>query len=202
MKKIKVLIDFIRFSIAEKIEYAKNTVTRMTGNLSFQNPDVLLAQVTTAATNLETAYNAAKGGGKQQTAAMHAAEKILDDLLRKQALYVERIAFGNEAMILSAGFNSSHQPVPSIISDFLVRNGDREGEMKLKHKSVAGSKAWIWQYCTDPIAENKWVIAGYSTQTFFTVQGLTPGVKYWFRCTYIAKEGVGHWSDPLSKMVV
>ena len=120
----------------EKIEFAKNSVTKMTGNTNFATPDVALSLITTATNTLETKYNLAIGGGKQQTADMHQARKALDDLLHKEGLYVERIANGNETIILSSGYNASKQPAPAKRPAFSVENGEHEGEMFLKHKGV------------------------------------------------------------------
>ncbi|MBI5217346.1 MAG: hypothetical protein HY958_00250 [Bacteroidia bacterium] len=212
MKKINVVLDFIKYPISEKVDFSKNTVTKMTGNSNFPTPDVPLAQITTAANNLETAYNAAQGGGTQLTAAMHAAEKVLDDLLRKQVLYVERIAFGNGNIILGSGFHISKQPASAHRPEFTVETGKKaldafidsthESSMVLKRKAVKDAKAWVWQLCTDPMAEDKWTYAGFSTQINYTVNGLTPGIKYWFRSASISKEGLSQWSDPIAKIAV
>jgi len=201
-KKIKVVINFKVYTVPAFVEFSRNTVTRMTGNTSFATPDVPLAQITTAANTLEVKYNASRGGGKQQTADMHQARKALGDLMYKQALYVERIALGNEPVILSSGFNATKQPEPALLPEFTVIHGEKEGEIILKHKAVKGAKAWAWQHCTNPIAPEKWILAGISTQSVFTVKGLTPGIKYWFRASYVTAEGQSEWCDPATKMVV
>ncbi|MFH0894349.1 MAG: fibronectin type III domain-containing protein, partial [Bacteroidota bacterium] len=170
-------------------------------NTVFLTPDVPLAQITTAVNNLEITYNQSQDGGKQQTAAMYAAEKILDDLLRRQALYVERITFGNEAQALSSGFHTSKQHSPMLLPEFTVKNGNKEGEIIAKHKAVKGAKAWAWQYCLDPITVTGWTFASMSTQAFFTIKGLNPGVKYWFRVAYVTSKGMSEWCDPYMKIV-
>ncbi|MBI4945224.1 MAG: fibronectin type III domain-containing protein [Bacteroidetes bacterium] len=202
MRKVKVIINFLRIAVPSLIEFARNVVTKMTGNTNFPTPDVPPAQITAAAGALETKYNAAQGGGKQQTADMHQARKALEDLLHKQGLYVERIANGNEAIILGSGYGTSKQPAPALHPDFTVVNGKHEGEMILKHKAVKGAAAWVWELCPDPLADEKWVVAGYSSQTTFTAKGLKPGTKYWFRAAYIAKDGLSQWCDPFSKIAM
>lgn len=201
MKKVKVIINFARMTISKLIEFARNTVTRMTGNSNFPTPDVPTTQITTGANTLETKYNAAAGGGKQATAEMRVARKALEELLRKQALYVERIAGGNDATILSSGFTTSKQPVPALHPDFTVMNGELEGEVILKHKAVKGARAWIWQYCADPLNASQWVQAGISTQTTFKIKDLPVGKKYWFRAAYVNTTGQSEWCDPFVKLV-
>jgi hypothetical protein len=202
MKKVKVLFGFIKLQVAKKIEFARNTVSRMTGNASFPTPDVPLTQVTTATNNLETAYNAAQGGGKQQKAAMRAAEIILNDLLHKQAAYVDRISAGSETLILSAGFECTAQPKSADHPEFTVKNGAKEGEMILKHKAVKNARAWLWQYCTDPVSSNQWIYGGVSTQARFVIRDLTPGVKYWFRAAYVMPKGQSAFCDPYTKIAL
>jgi hypothetical protein len=200
MRKSKVIISFSHSTVPELIEFARNTVTKMTGNANFATPDVPLAQITTVAATLETKYNAAQGGGKQQTADMHQARKALEDLLHREGLYVERITNGNETIILSSGYGTSKQPAPALHPEFTVDNGEHEGEMLLKHKAVEGAAAWIWQVCPNPIESDEWTYAGFSTQSSYIVKKLTPGIKYWFRAACITKDGVGPWSDPAIKM--
>jgi hypothetical protein len=201
MKRVKVILNFAHISVATFIELARNTVTKMTGNASFPTPDVALSQITACASTLEAKYNAALGGGRQQTAEMHQARKALEDLMRKQALYVERITSGNEAMILSSGFNSSKQPLPAIRPDFSAATGKLEGEIIVKHKAVKAARSWVWQYCADPLGSAAWVQAGISTQTTFTIKGLVQGRKYWFRCSYVGIAGQSEWCEPFVKLV-
>ena len=199
MRRIKVIINYSHLSVLELIELARNSAIKMAANATvFVTPDVLYAAINTAATLLETKYNAAQGGGKQQTSEMNGARKALEELIRKQALYVERIANGNESIILSSGFETSRQPVYTAQPDFEASNGEHSGEVLLKHKAVQGAKSWVWQYSTDGI---EWTHSGISTQTSYLVTGLTPVSKYWFRSAYVTIDGQSEWSNPVSEVV-
>ena len=199
MRRVKVIINYAVLSVLQLIELARNTAAKMLANAAvFVTPDVLYAAILTAATTLETKYNAAQGGGKQQTAEMYQAQKALLELLRQQALYVERIANGNESIILSSGFETSRQPVYTAQPDFEASNGEHSGEVLLKHKAVQGAKSWVWQYSTDGI---EWTHSGISTQTSYLVTGLTPVSKYWFRSAYVTIDGQSEWSNPVSEVV-
>ena len=199
MRRIKVIINYNHLSVLELIELARNSAIKMAANATvFVTPDVLYAAINTAATLLETKYNAAQGGGKQQTSEMNQAQKALLELLRQQALYVERIANGNESIILSSGFETSRQPVYTAQPDFEASNGEHSGEVLLKHKAVQGAKSWVWQYSTDGI---EWTHSGISTQTSYLVTGLTPITKYWFRSAYVTIDGQSEWSNPVSEVV-
>jgi hypothetical protein len=203
MRRIKVLIEFLRIAITDKIEFGRNVITKMTGNANFLTPDVTLAQLTTATNTLESAYVASQGGGPAQTSAARLAEKAWDDLFRKQALYVERISSGNEAMILSSGLHASHEPLPALRPEFTAVHGELEGEVMLKHKGVHRA-AWVWQYIANPIPTDgsQWIQAGISLQASFKVSGLVSGKKYWFRAAYITKTGQAAWCDPVCLLVL
>jgi hypothetical protein len=203
MKRFRVLLDFLKFIMAAKIEFGRNVIAKMTGNANFLTPDVPLAQLTTATNAFETAYVAAQGGGPAQTSAARQAEKAWDDLFRKQVLYVERISSGNEAMILSSGFHASHEPIPAHRPEFTAVHGKLEGEVMLKHKAY-DRVAWVWQFIANPIPEDgaQWIQAGISLQASFKVTGLQSGKKYWFRAAYIDKTGQSAWCDPACVLVL
>jgi len=202
MKKVKVVLDFLRLTVTKLIEFARNTVNKMSESSAFSSPDVDLTIITNAADDLEEKYNESQGGGKQQTADMHQALKTLTDLLRKQAQYVDRVADGNEAVILSSGFSTSKQPSPANHPVFSVTNGEKEGEIILKHKAVDQAKSWVWQYCADPIGTTDWTLAGVSTKASFIIKGLKSGGKYWFRAAHVGINGQSAWSNPCAKIVL
>jgi len=202
MRKIKVIISYSYLSVPHLIEFSRNTVTKMTTNITiFATPDVALTLVTSSAATLETKYNAAQGGGKQQSIELKVAHTALIDIMRKQALYVDRIANGNEGTIVCSGFATSKQPISSSRPDFSVENGDLDGVIELRHKSNPNVKSWVWQYSTEPTDVSKWILAGVSTQASFTIENLTPGVRYWFRVAAVNSLGQDNWCEPLSQIV-
>ena len=90
MKKL-VSLKLSKQNVPTKIENARHYVTAMTGNPSFTTPSPTLASITTAVNNLETAYNAALGGGKVLKATMRDKEIILDTLLLQLSHYGSRL---------------------------------------------------------------------------------------------------------------
>ena len=102
MAKAKVKIDvYMSLNIPGKIQYARDRVIDMTGNPNFTTPNPPLLVVKGAADDLETKYNLAQGGGPADTTAQNAAELVLDDLMRKEAAYVDSVADGNTVIITS-----------------------------------------------------------------------------------------------------
>ncbi|MFH0895001.1 MAG: fibronectin type III domain-containing protein [Bacteroidota bacterium] len=204
MKRVKVLLDFLKYSVVRKIEFGRNVITKMTGNASFTNPDLTLAQATTLTNNIEAALIAADGGSKAAKASLLQAEKLWDEGFRKMVLYVERIALGNEALILSAGFECTHQPAPALHPEFVVKHGKMEGEVLLSHKAVQVRAAWVWQCVPDPIPANEkeWIQAGITLSAKFKINGLESGKKYWFRVAVVTTKGQGPWCDPFGLRIL
>jgi antitoxin (DNA-binding transcriptional repressor) of toxin-antitoxin stability system len=148
MAKLKVLLDFIRLSVPAKIEYIRDRVIDMTGNANFTDPEVVLDDWGDAATTLETKYNAAQGGGPTQTAEQEAAELALDDLSRKQAAYVDKIADGSKVIITSAGFSVSDiEPTaaaaPEKPENFKLKHGEEDGRVETTTNPVKDAKGFV-----------------------------------------------------------
>ena len=154
MGKAKCKLDFILLPIPEKIEFARDRVIDMTGNSNFTTPDPGLPLISTAADNLETTYNEAQGGGPAETTAQDAAEIVLDDLMRKEAGYVDRIADGNVVIITSAGFTPTetvHTPLapPLKPENMKLKHGDQPGTIMISCDKVEGAYGFVTIITTD-----------------------------------------------------
>lgn len=204
MKKTKALLDFIQLSVVVKIAFYRNTLTRLTGNETFLNPDVSLAEAKAAVDALEAAYLATQDGSHMAVSAMHDAEDKADDLFRILVAYVNRIAGGNETEILSAGFHVSRQSGAIQKSELEAQDGDNSGCVWLVARAVEKAGAYIWQIAKDvlPTSDEGWITAGYSTQSYFQVKGLTVGSKYYFRVAAITPSGQTDYTAPVAKVVV
>ena len=143
MKKVKVLLDFIRPSVPVKIVKGRNVVNGLTGNPLFPTPDVAVTSITDATDLLESSFAVAQNGRPEDTAKMHKNELVWEKRMRKEALlYVERIAENDEEAILSSGFSISHQPASALRPEFSLKAGKLPGTVKLRRKAYPG------HYCT------------------------------------------------------
>ena len=203
MKKVKVLLDFIRFSIPIKIVKGRNIVVGLTGNTKFPTPDVALTVITEATDTLENSYIAAQSGRPEDTAKMHQDEKAWDILMRKEAQYVDRIADGDEAAILSSGFNITKQPTPALRPEFGVHAGRIPGSVLLRRKAFPGAKAYLWQYCIGafPLSDSEWLYGGASGNATFLFSGLNSATKYGFRVAPVLAQGTSAFCDPIMHVV-
>ena len=199
MRKINVLLDYSRFSVAEKIVFLRNVVARLTNHATFDNPDVSLADGTAKADKLEAASLAAKDGARTAISAMRDAELDVDKYLKKLAIYVERIADGDETLILSSGFHISKEPESFQKPALAVVNGKNSASVLLKAKAIDKAGAYIWQ-----VSRNKteWTTLGHSTRADFEVSGLTIGEICYFRVAAITSTGTTDFTEPVMKVVV
>ena len=203
MKKSHVLFDFVLNIPPVKIAFGRNVVPLMMGNANFPSPDIPLTVIKDKTDVLEQKLIASLNDGKTEKAELHQAEKEWDNLMRYEALYVDRIADGDEAIIKSAGFSVSKQPVANAKPELWAEAGDRPGTVKLRRKAVQGAKSYIWQYCPNafPESEAQWVFADASSQATVILENLTSVTRYWFRVAAVTTEGTSAYCDPIMHVV-
>lgn len=203
MKKIKVVLDFVRFPTKEKVTFYRSVIANLTKNQTFPNPDVSLTDAKNAVDALENAILAKIDGSRIALSAMHDTEIIADGLFRILAAYVERIALGDETSILSSGFHGSKQPALAQKATLSATDGSRSGTVKLIAKAVDKSGSYIWQYAQDTVPEttNGWTVAGICTRSTFEISDLNVASKYYFRVAAVTPDGSQDFSAPVFKVV-
>lgn len=203
MKRIKVLLDFFRLSVAEKIEFYRNVIAKLTGNATYPTPDKPLADAKVVVDKLETTLIAAKDGARTAVSAMHDAEAAADIVFRSLAAYVDKMAQGDETKILSSGFHPSQQPAPYTKNPLSASNGANSGSVKLLAKAIEGAVSYIWQQAEGkvPDTDAEWTIAGYSTRASYDITGLPIATKYYFRVAAVTPYGTTDFTAPVLKVI-
>ncbi len=174
----------------------------MTANPNFPAPAVAMAVLTAAIDLLVSFYEISINHvGKEATAKTKSARNKLEKLLRKEADYVKNIAEGDEAIILSSGFEPTKVPEPRTLPEFKVLMGQAPGQVILVHKAVKGSTAYLWQYSKDsvPADDKLWVLAGASSQAKCIIENLDSLSNYWFRVLPVMRNGIFVWSAPIKE---
>jgi hypothetical protein len=221
MAKAKVKIDvYTSLNIPGKIQYARDRVDDMTGNANFTTPSPALLLVTNAAQDLEDKYQAAQGGGQAQTAAMYASEAALDDLMRREAAYVDTVAQGNVVVITSGGWTPTKTEkvplqAPDKVEGLTLKQSPQSGTFTSSSNPVENAKGFVTiisQMENPPITiDGEEFIVGNSVTPIIihtgggrkaTHTGLTPGTKYYVRKFAFNTAGRGPDSDVISIMVV
>ncbi len=203
MRKIVVLYDFIKLKTAIKIIYYRGIIDSFTNSTVFKAPDVPLADSIAAFDALKGAYLGSRNGDRVATSTMHDCEHAADDIFRLNAAYVDRIANGNETLILSSGFNQSNVPLAHQKPDFEVKDGPHSGDVILVKKAVNRAKSYFWKFSKGPLPVNAadWKELGHSTRSTIPVYGLEIGVNYNFIGAGVTPEGLTDFSAPVSKII-
>ena len=203
MRKDKVVHDFRRISVPNKITFGRSVIAKMTLIDLFAKPDVDYATATSTVDKLEAYYISSRDGSHQQMALMHQTKKEYDEVFHSLAENVDRLADGDAAIILSTGFHLVKQPEFAKKSELQVKAGDMLGTMWLRRKAVNKATAYVWQYYvgSEVPAEEQWLFGGCSTQASFEMTGLTPGSRVWFRVAAVTREGMQTFTQPVMKIV-
>lgn len=207
-KKAKVKLNLRNFTLEEKVGFAKQFVSSLTGNKDFPTPTPPLKDVTATITATETALGELKNARKVVSSKMSILDDKVSDLdavLNQLGAYVENIAKGNETLIKSAGLSVRAQATKTGIPaapDNLAALAVNEAEMTLAWTGVSGAKSYIVQITKDPSGANGWDFAGVSTKSKMVVPNLISGTKYWFRVAAVSPAGQGPWSDPATKYAI
>jgi Fibronectin type III domain. len=204
MKKDHAVLDFVKDPIAIKIEFGRNVDARMRSNPLFTKPDVPYDDLKASTDLLEMRNVAAINGGKEATALLHQTEQDWTNKMRLTARYVDRVADGDSAIILSAGFNLAKQPTPAARPEFSVELGEKSGSVSLRRQRIEGARSYVWQYYIGetPGNEAEWVTAQVTSQASVELTGLKPLTQYWFRVAAVTIQGTTAFCSPIMQVVI
>lgn len=203
MKEFKVLLDFVQFAVAVKLVFFTNILAKLTANPLFQSPDVPLSEVKIALDLFEAAIIAAADGGQTAKSAMRDAEKKVTLMFKNLAHYVDRIANGNETIILSSGFNMSKQPVIPAKDVLKVSDGEHSGSAVLEASIYPRGVSYVWKMAKGllPDHENGYELIAVTTQSTYTVMGLTPATYCYFIVSAVTSKGMTDFCAPVTKLI-
>lgn len=182
--------------------------TNLTDNPAYQTPPPApaLPIIQAALDDFAVAVDNALAGGPTLTAIKRAKRKILVDLLRMLASYVQVQCNGDMAVLLSSGFppqKPQREPIGILpVPDGLnVTFGPRSGELTASVTPVIGAAIYNWRVSL-AAAPNTLVQTGQSTATTKTFDDLTPGVVYNFEANAMGAAGPSGWTAPFPQMAV
>ncbi|MEZ4791307.1 MAG: fibronectin type III domain-containing protein [Flavobacteriales bacterium] len=202
MKSIKVGLDGL--SALDKVAKALYIEGKMGPNPAFPTPQPPIADITAARQTLELRIAEALNGGKDATFKKHQAEDVLDELIVQEAGYVLSIAGGDEALILSAGFEVRKQasPVGALKAPANLRADltDQQGQIKAVWDRVNGSHEYEVQRCDADPSTGEWKLLGLTTRSRYLDEGLESGSVHWYRVRAHGTAGDSPFSDPAKAM--
>jgi SMC interacting uncharacterized protein involved in chromosome segregation len=197
-----IKLNLSKLTISGKLDLAKQIINAMTGNSNFTTPNPTLAQLTTAANNLEAARDevlALRAQAKNKTVIQEQLEDALEKLLTQLASYVENISANDPAIITSAGMDirAAATPIGPLAppSRFNTTTGDSDGEIDASWNSDPGAKSYVIETSTQGPPAAVWTQAKTTTKSKETITGLQSGQRYWFHVAAIGATGQSGWSD-------
>jgi len=208
MSYAKVLINFStsKYTDLELIAKGGVIVEHLTDNTHFPSPFPLLPELTEGTAQFNAYYLKAEDGSKEDTLVKNNYRVGYESLLRKIALYCETESDGDEASILSAGFDTRKKPEPVGALDnptgLIVRYGQNSGEVIIECDPVKNARIYVFQFTQSPVTLNSVWTKVEDTKRKTSVNGLSRGVEYVFRVAGMNSDPSRNWSEPVSKLVV
>ncbi len=204
MRKTKVVLDFVKYLVAIKVEFYLNVIAKLTANVYFQTSDVPLSTLVTAVANIQAAMIAAEDGGYTAKSHLKDVVKEADELFIREARYIDRVSNGDETMILSSGFHASKHPVPFNKPPIAATDGEHLGSVKLVAKQAPHGRSCIWQIYKGSILPEDavWITIATTSSATYIHEGLISAQYYFFRLAIVTPEGTTDFCDPIRKLVV
>lgn len=203
-----VLTSFSKSRLSDsEIIVSGNTVSvNMENNPYFPTPSPGVTAIRTATDEFLAAEQKAQSGSREDVAVKNQKRKVLEKNLHDMAVYVNLTANGNEAMLLSSGFELAKKAEPvgplAAPEGLKVKPALSKGSVDLSCKRVAGASSYGFEYrLLTGESENGWVRVD-STKHQVLVNGLTSGSKYAFRVVAIGADPQRNWSDEVNSFVL
>lgn len=203
MPLFRVSLQFVNFPGPDLDEFTSGVVLGLTGNAGLPTPPVVATAITTAQVAFRDAIVAAMGGGILLTSIKNDKRRLLVDMLREDASYVQGKAAQDLTLLLSSGYsaistNRARSPLdtPVILG---LENGATT-QLILRLAPLLNNKAFEVQTKNG----GDWTPAGVFAQgRRITLPGLTPGQMYSVQARGIGgSTGYSGWTPPMSHMVM
>jgi hypothetical protein len=204
MAQYKISMAFAKLTDGELAPFAGNTIEKMTDNPGYLEPRVPLSEMSEAKNNFFTDYAASKGGGRVATATKNASRRKLINLLRQQAAYVQSIAGGDLALLLSSGFlAASTNRARMVLPQAMIKSVKwlQSTKLSVAVEPVKSARGYEARYKTE---NGEYIPAPFSTSSRgLLLENLVPGIVYTIQARAVGGlNGYGDWSDPVSRMAV
>jgi hypothetical protein len=175
-------------------------------NAYYPSPEPALADLQTATNDLQAAIVKAKNGSKEDTAEKNAKRQALVDLLHRLSYYVQVTSKGDEATILSSGFDVNKQsgtvgvlPKPE---NFKVSTGGNKGTIELSCDAVDHANFYEYMYTKAPVTATSVWTTRTATKRKLLIEGLTSGQQYIFKMAAGGSDPNRTWSDEIASYVL
>lgn len=202
--KMRALIGFVKMKDDELLVAARTIVNAMTDNVNFPDPTPTIEEVSVLLDDFsDKLATARKRGSPEETAIKDESIPPLISALQKLGYYVNTVADGQLSMLLSSGFATRAEAVPSVVplpvENVRLSDGRQSGQMRLDFNNQ--QKIRLYEYCYRQVQspETEW------SDRFTTsssrgniIAPLEPGQRYEVKVRAITTKGPGDWSQVVS----
>jgi len=201
--KNTILKTYRRRRESDLVTTGYRIVEKMENNTNFPNPPASLAELKSTLPEYQAALVKAKGREQEMISVKNDKKAKLMACIEELAQFATITANGDRSLLLNSGFEVSGtrniQTLP-FIEKLEVELGS-PGEVTTRVKKVAGVRAYLHQYSTEPPSSaSVWISEG-STNRQHTFKRLASGVKYWFRVAVVHASGQTVYSPEVQKII-
>jgi len=208
MEKFKVSTDFSgnKYPDKELNVKANSIIADMTGNEHFPTPSPTLAVVKVCNDRFTEVLVKMEDGTKQDTANKKKVREELEDTMQQLALYVQGASGGDEAIILSSGFDVNRKPAPvgplAKPTNLKVKVGENKGSLDITWNPVEHASFYEFKYTEAPSnGASNWIMMT-TTKHKFLLSDLTSGKQYAFKVAGAGANSSRVWSDEITSYVL
>ena len=208
MSDAKVLINFSS-SVYTDLEVGNKSddiIEMMTSNPNFQIPLPELDAVRVANTTYQTSLINLKNGTKEDTAIKNQNRRVLEKALKNLGLYVQIKSNGDEAIILSSGFDVAGKRVPvgklPKPEGFGVKVGVAKGTVVVYCIAITYANFYEVEYAEVQADGTRNWIKLTTTKHKLEITGLASGKQYVFRMAGGGTNPARMWSDEIATYVI
>lgn len=205
-QKISMNFGTGRYSDSALATAVRQIIRMMTGNPNFPNPSPSLAELETANNEYEGALEKMKDGTQADTVIKNRRRAALEGILKKEAQYVENVANGDVAIMLSSGFELTKGRVPvgelDVPTNLIVNAGQERGTLQVKFDGVEHARFYEIDYAEVPVTEDSRKERLSNTSPNFLIKGLISGKEYSVRAAAAASKPERKWSKWVSSYVL
>jgi hypothetical protein len=181
-------------------------VEKMTDNTNFATPDPALANITAGNNALIAAMAKVQNGSKEDTVIKNNCRSTLETMLKSEADYVQRTSNGDEAIILSSGFDVNKKPgtVGQLTKplNLITKPGENHGTLWVSCDVVASASFYEFTYTEAPVTANSLWTQKTTTKHKLLIEGLISGKQYTCRVAGAGSDPSRVWSDDVSSYVL
>lgn len=214
----KLKTSFTRMNVPAKIEFSRNIINRLTGNSNFPTPDVSVKDLSKQVDALEAAFTEASDGGKHKKQVEREAESALDEMLRRNAHYVMRVAGRDLTMLLSSGYElyseTKSANIPDLPMNIRADVENKSGHLMIRWDKVSDASFYNIIVTEDDkielkpgvgftqIQSNKTICFNTASSCKQELNGLQSATTYYIYICAGSAAGVGQFSQPVKAIVI